>query len=45
MMEPVELAGLAEPVRAPDSPAGLLRAEVAETPFRDRPELSQLHQW
>jgi hypothetical protein len=45
VLEPVELAGLAEPVRAPDSPAGLLRADVADTPFRDRPELEQLRRW
>ncbi|MCY7340624.1 MAG: trypsin-like peptidase domain-containing protein [Pseudonocardia sp.] len=45
IVEPVELAGLVEPVAAPDSPAGLLRAEVADTPFRPRPELAALQQW
>jgi hypothetical protein len=45
MFDPVELAGLAEPVGAADSPAGLLRAAVADTPFRDRPELGLLGQW
>ena len=45
VVEPVELAGLAEPVRAASSPAGLLRADVAGTPFRDRPELDQLQGW
>jgi hypothetical protein len=45
VMEPVELVRLAEPIQAPDSPAGLLRAEVAGTPFRPRAELGQLHQW
>jgi hypothetical protein len=41
----MELAGLAEPVRAATSPAGLLRADVAQTPFRDRPELHLLTMW
>ena len=45
LVEPVELAGLAEPVVAPDSPAGLLRADAATAPFRDRPELAQLLDW
>jgi FAD/FMN-containing dehydrogenase len=45
MLDPVELAGLAEPVLAADSPAGLLRAAVADTPFRDRPELGMLGTW
>ncbi|MGH3847274.1 MAG: trypsin-like peptidase domain-containing protein [Pseudonocardiaceae bacterium] len=45
VVEPVELVGLGEPVRAAESPAGLLRAEVAETPFRSRPGLEQLQQW
>lgn len=45
VVEPVELAALAEPVVAPDSPAGLLRADVADTPFRYRPELAELHEW
>jgi tetratricopeptide (TPR) repeat protein len=45
VVEPVELTGLAEPVEAADSPAGLLRAGVAETPFRDRPELDVLRRW
>jgi tetratricopeptide (TPR) repeat protein len=45
VLEPVELIGLAEPVRAPDSPAGLLRADAAHTPFRPRPELDQLLRW
>jgi len=45
IVEPVELAGLAEPVSAPDSPAGLLRADAATTPFRARPELTQLTDW
>ena len=45
IVEPVELAGLVEPVAAPDSPAGLLRADVADTPFRPRPELAALQRW
>jgi hypothetical protein len=45
VVEPVELVGLGEPVRAADSPAGLLRADVADTPFRDRPELDRLQRW
>jgi hypothetical protein len=45
VLEPVELAGLAEPAPAPDSPAGLLRATVADTPFRHRPELDMLRRW
>ncbi|MGB7796153.1 MAG: trypsin-like peptidase domain-containing protein, partial [Pseudonocardiaceae bacterium] len=45
VLEPVELTGLAEPVQAADSPAGLLRAGVADTPFRDRPELDVLRRW
>ncbi|MDT7653222.1 MAG: hypothetical protein QOI36_4628, partial [Pseudonocardiales bacterium] len=45
IVEPVELAGLAEPVLVPDSPAGLLRADVADTPFRHRPELAELQDW
>ena len=45
IVEPVELAGLAEPVSAPDSPAGLLRADAATTPFRARPELAELTDW
>ena len=44
-MEPVELHGLAEPVEPARSPAGLLRADVAGTPFRDRPELDHLTRW
>jgi hypothetical protein len=44
-VEPVELAGLAEPVLVPDSPAWLLRADVADTPFRHRPELAELQDW
>jgi tetratricopeptide (TPR) repeat protein len=43
--EPVELAGLAEEVEAAVSPAELLRADVADTPFRARPELAQLAAW
>ena len=43
--EPVELEGLAEQVRPPRSPAGLLRADVAETPFRRRPEFDLLVGW
>ena len=45
LVEPVELAGLAEPVVVPDSPAGLLRADAATAPFRARPELAQLLGW
>ena len=45
VVEPVELVGLAEPVVVADSPAGLLRAEVALTPFRDRPEFDELQRW
>jgi len=45
IVEPVELARLSEPVVAPESPAGLLRADAANTPFRPRPELAQLHEW
>jgi hypothetical protein len=45
IVEPVELAGLAEPVLVPDSPAGLVRADVADTPFRHRPELAELQDW
>ena len=44
-VEAVELAGMAEPVDPPDSPAGLLRADTADTPFRARPELTQLQAW
>ncbi len=44
-LEPVELAALGEPVAEPTSPAGLLRADVATTPFRPRPELDQLREW
>ncbi|PZS37987.1 MAG: hypothetical protein DLM62_16185 [Pseudonocardiales bacterium] len=40
VVEPVELARLCEPVRAAESPAGLLRADVAETPFRPDPDSS-----
>lgn len=45
VVEPVELAGMAEPVLEPESPAGLLRADTADTPFRARPELELLRQW
>jgi len=45
IVEPVELAGLVDPVAVPDSPAGLLRADAATTPFRPRPELAQLQEW
>ena len=45
MLDAVELAVLAEPVLAADSPAGLLRAAVADTPFRARPELGMLGTW
>ncbi|MDQ2709438.1 MAG: tetratricopeptide repeat protein, partial [Actinomycetota bacterium] len=44
-VEPVELIGLAESVVAADSPAGLLRADVADTPFRPRAELDLLRGW
>ena len=43
--EPVELVDLAHPVTPPNSPAKLLRADAATTPFRDRPELQQLLDW
>jgi len=45
IVEPVELARLSEPMTAPNSPAGLLRADAATTPFRPRPELAQLYDW
>ena len=45
IVEPVELAGLAEPVSLPASPAELLRADAATAPFRARPELEQLRLW
>ena len=45
VVEAVELAGVAERVRPPTSPAGLLRADVAPTRFRPRPELDQLIEW
>ena len=45
IVESVELAGLAEPVPATDSPAGLLRADAAAAPFRARPELAGLIDW
>ena len=43
--EPVELDALAERVRAPRTPAGLLRADTARTPFRPRPEFDELAAW
>lgn len=45
VIEPVELAGLAESVSAPESPAELLRADAATAPFRPRPELGLLREW
>src|SRR4051794_2208482 len=44
-LEPVEFVGMAEPVVAPESLAGRLRADPAGPPSRDRPELDQLRQW
>lgn len=43
--EPVEFQPLAPSVVAVDSPASLLRADVAPVPFRKRPELAQLLDW
>ena len=45
VVEPVELASLAEPTTKPESPAELLRADVAITPFRPRRELDELRAW
>ena len=44
-LEPAELAEFAERIRPPASPAALLRADTAQTPFRSRPELDQLLAW
>lgn len=42
---PVELRSLAVPSPVADSPPALLRADLAPTPFRDRPELHALLGW
>ena len=44
-VHPVELDPLAVGADAPDSPAALLRADVAPMRFRTRPELSELASW
>lgn len=44
-VQPVELDALAVGVEAVDSPAALLRADVAPMRFRPRPELSELASW
>ncbi len=45
VMEPVEFQALTPAAVPVDSPAALLRADVAPMPFRDRPELAQLLEW
>lgn len=45
MLEPVEVADLAHRVEPAASSADLLRADLAVTPFRDRPELEHLLTW
>jgi Trypsin-like peptidase domain len=44
VVEAVEFAGLCERAPAPESPAGLLRADAEITPFRPRPELDRLYE-
>lgn len=45
VVEAVEFAGLCERAPAPESPAGLLRADAENTPFRPRPEFDRLYEW